>query len=260
MDTPSVQIPQFGYDVKLPNIGEGYAQGIETAGKGIAAGITTGLHDYLSLSQQNRDADDTLSAMNKTGILSDDAYNAVAGKSLGAKQSMLGLYSGQWIAQMAQQRELQKAGYQTNLDIYKQHQALMDEISKLKATRPQVLPMNTGTPQPNQQTSAPQAQPPGNVVPQANLPIGKQNLTVTGVPGQLSPTGAPIQSTTPLASGDITRPPAAQPQYPIGQPLKGALPQTYKLGSMPINGVNTPGILVPDATAPGGWSFRPRGT
>lgn len=255
MDTPSVDIPRFSYDVTMPDIGKGYAEGIETAGKGIAAGVTTGLHDYLTLSQQNRDADDTLSAMNKTGILSDDAYKAVAGKSLGAKQSMLGLYSGQWIAQMAQQRDMQKMGYGANLDIYKQHQALLDEISKLKATRPQVLPMNTG-----QQAPAPQAQPPGNVALQGKLPIGKQNLTVTGAPGTLSPTGAPVQSTTPLASGDITRPTGTSPQYPIGKPWTGTMPATYISGSLPIKGVSTPGILVPDATVPGGWSFRPRGT
>jgi len=239
MDTPTVQIPQFSYNVKLPDIGEGYAKGIETAGKGIAAG----LHDVLDVATQNRNADDTLQAMNKAKILSDDAYQAVAGKSLGAKQTMLGLYAGQWVAQQAQARAMQQQGYGANLDVWKAHQALLDEISKLQATRPQTLPMNVQNRQP--QTPAPQAQPNQPVAPQQGLPIGRQNLTVSGIPGVASP----------LGSGNITNPIAAQPQYNVGKPFNPSDP--IPSGARPGTAGGKRGYLVPDATAPGGYSFRP---
>jgi hypothetical protein len=228
MDTPTVQIPGFSYNVSLPNIGEGYAKGIETAGKGVAAG----LHDVLDVATQNRNADDTLQAMNKAKILSDDAYNAVAGKSLGAKQTMLGLYAGQWVAQQAQSRELQKQGYGANLDVWKAHQAILDEYARIQATKPQTLPMNVQKPN-RQQTPAPRAIPPG--------------------------AAPPVQPAQPAR-------PVQQPgQYAIGPTWTGALPQVYKSGSMPINGKPTAGILVPaQQSAPLGgqpvdWMFHPYG-
>ena len=79
------------YDVQPMNIGEGYAKGISQAGEGIAKGVSS----VMDTMYQNRKADDTLLAMNQSGILSDKAYQAVSGKSLGAKQTMLGMYDSE---------------------------------------------------------------------------------------------------------------------------------------------------------------------
>jgi len=218
--------PQFNltYNAGKTDIGAGYAAGITEAGKAIGGAIS----GVSQLMQQRQDATDTLNAMHGTGMLSDDQYKAIAGKSLGAQQSMIGMYANAWIQQQAQSREMQKMGYGANLDVWKQHQALLDEISKLKATRPQTLPMNVQEPQ--QQQPAPRALPP-NAAP-------------------------PVQR-----AQAVQQP----PQYRIGPNWTGQLPQVYKSGSMPVNGKPTAGILVPSQqSAPIGgqpvdWTFHPYG-
>lgn len=246
------------YDIgRVPDIGAGYAAGIEQAGKGIAAGVT-GAFDVINRRQT---ASDTLSAMRQSGMLGDEDYKAIYGKSLGAQEQMIGMHANQWIAQQAQARAMQQQGYGAGLDVWKQHQALLDEISKLRETRPQIFPTNppppAGSGQAQTPPPVPQAQPAQPIASQANLPIGRQNLTVSGMPGVLSAAGTPIPSTTPLASGNIYNPPAAQPQFQIGKPWTGALPSSYQLGR---DAQGNPGIVVPNANAPGGFSFHPRGT
>lgn len=233
------------YTAGMADVGGAFAHGMQAgqaAGESIGKGITTA----ADIMNRRSTATDTLNAMHGTGMLSDDAYKAIAGKSLGAQESMIGMYANQWIAQQAQSRALQQQGYGANLDVWKQHQALLDEINKLKETRPQTLPMQQSNQQP--QTPAPQAQPVQPMVSQQNLPIGQQNLTVSGIPGVAAP----------LGSGNITNPVAAQPQYRIGAPFKSgeATPSGAKIGR---DAQGNPGLLVPDANAPGGWSFRPRG-
>jgi hypothetical protein len=145
--------------------------------------------------------------------------------------------------QQSQQRELQKIGYQTQQDIIKQHQAVLDAYAQIQATKPQTLPMNAQNRQPA--SPAPQAQPVQPVVSQRGLPIGRQNLTVSGIPGVAAP----------LGSGDITNPLAAQPQYNVGKPFNPSDP--IPSGARPGTAGGKRGYLVPDATAPGGYSFRP---
>lgn len=117
------------YDVGIGNTGEAFAKGMQAgsaAGEAIGKGITTA----ADLMRQRQTATDTLNAMHGTGMLSDDAYKAIAGKSLGAQQAMIGTYAGEWIAQQAQARALQEKGYGANLDIWKQHAALLDQIAQ----------------------------------------------------------------------------------------------------------------------------------
>jgi hypothetical protein len=236
--------PKFDltYNAGKTDIGAGYASGITEAGKAIGGAIS----GVSSLMQQRQDATDTLNAMHGSGMLSDDQYKAIAGKSLGAQQSMIGMYSTAWIAQQAQAREMAKMGYGANLDIWKQHQALLDQFALNKATKPQQYPIQQGQQQPvQQQPPAPQAQPVQPIVPQRRQPIGQQNLTVSGIPGVAAP----------LGSGNITNPVAAQPQYRIGAPLAGQPPAGARMAS---DAQGKPGYVVPDAAAPGGYTFHPR--
>jgi len=79
--------PKFDltYNAGKTDIGAGYASGITEAGKAIGGAIS----GVSSLMQQRQDATDTLNAMHGSGMLSDDQYKAIAGKSLGAQQSMI---------------------------------------------------------------------------------------------------------------------------------------------------------------------------
>jgi hypothetical protein len=193
------------YTVPLTDIGSGYAKGIETAGKSLAEAIGT----VADIGKQNVDANDTLTAMHQTGILSPDEYNAVMGKSLGAKQSMVGLYAGQWIADQAARRAQALQMGKSTADITTEHAKLLDTIQAVKSGYGQAAGVNVGKlpiqpNQPNQQV--PTAQPVQRAQP---LTPGQQ---LAGVPGQPTPLGSP-DITNPLAAGVI-----------IGAPLAGKDP------------------------------------
>ena len=113
------------YDIgNVPNIGAGYAAGISQAGEGIAKGVS----GALDVMNRSRTADDMLQVLQQNKILSPEAYQSVAGKSLGAKESTIGMFAGQWLAQQAQQRELEKVGYTGAVDVATQHAKLMDSL------------------------------------------------------------------------------------------------------------------------------------
>jgi hypothetical protein len=192
------------YTVPLTDIGSGYAKGIETAGKSLAEAIGT----VADIGKQNVDANDTLAALHQTGILSPEEYQAVMGKSLGAKQSMVGLYAGQWIADQAQRRAL---GLQTGkgaVDVATEHAKLLDTIQAIKSGYGQAAGVNVGKLPINQQQNqqVPIAPPVKKAQP---LTPGQQ---LAGVPGQPTPLGSP-DITNPLAAGVI-----------IGAPLAGKDP------------------------------------
>jgi hypothetical protein len=124
--------PSFNlkYDIgTVPNIGEGYAKGITAAGESLSK-ATTGVMDVMN---RNRTADDMLTTMQSTGMLSSDAYKAVAGKSLGAKEGMVGLYAGQWIADQAAKRSQALQMGQSTADIATAHAKLLDTIQAVKS-------------------------------------------------------------------------------------------------------------------------------
>jgi hypothetical protein len=221
------------YTVKPTDIGTGYATGITAAGKSIAEAIGT----VANIGKQNVDANDTLTAMHQTGILSPDEYNAVMGKSLGAKQSMVGLYAGQWIADQAARREQALKMGQSTADIATEHAKLLDTIQAVKSGYGQAAGVNVGK-LPIQQNQANQNQ----AVPTAQAVQPAQPVT----PGQQL-AGTPAQP-TPLGSGDIYNP--LQAGVIIGAPLGGKDP--IPSGSKTANLRGQRGYLMSD-----GRTFRP---
>lgn len=138
MDTPTVQIPGFSYTAGTMDLGKSYAQGMEAgtqAGEALGQGITSA----AGVMARNQNATDMLNAMKQAGILSDKAYQAVAGKSLGAKEQMLGLYANQWVAQQANELALARARGEAAIDVAKQHQLILDAWNQAKAGNPMVM-------------------------------------------------------------------------------------------------------------------------
>lgn len=178
------------YSQTIPsNFGEAGAAGIGAAGKSIADAISTIGGEYL----QNRQADDTLKAMNQNKILSDEEYQSVAGKSLGTKQTMLGMYAGQWLADQAQNRAVALQKGQMYNEIGASHAKLLDTIAAVSGKYGPQGPLAAGV-SPKQQQLAPvqPAQPAqtsnvvGPVAPVVGAPVQKNMLLKPGVnPGQM---------------------------------------------------------------------------
>jgi hypothetical protein len=153
LPAPSFNIP---YSVPLTDIGSGYAKGITEAGTSLAQAIGSVSQTYT----QNRDADDMLTAMQANKMITPKEYEAVAGKSLGAKQQLLGMYATQYAADQAQQRALALQKGTGAVDIGVAHAKLLDTINQLKAGNPitgDVKKMPYQGPQP-QQTQQPAGQ------------------------------------------------------------------------------------------------------
>jgi hypothetical protein len=160
--------PQFNltYAVKPTDIGEGYAKGITAAGTSLAQAIGSVSQVYT----QNRNADDMLTAMQANKMITPDEYEAVAGKSLGAKQQLLGMYATEYASQQAQQRALalQKGG--GAVDIGVAHAKLLDTINQLRqgySTDPRKTPYQPAQQQPAQQQQQPAQPAPGTVISKA---------------------------------------------------------------------------------------------
>lgn len=192
--------PNFnlGYTAGTTDIGSGYAAGIAQAGKSFSD-ATKGVMDVMV---RNRTADDTLTAMQQTGMLNKDQFDAISGKSVGAKEQLLGMYAGQWIAQQAQNRELQKLGYQGNVDINVSHAKLLDQISanRIPAT-PQRQPPPQPKPAPAQQVNTPVQQPSASSISGAPTPWAQPG----GAGAALSQftVGAPYTAKDPVPQGGV---------------------------------------------------------
>jgi hypothetical protein len=227
LPAPSFNIP---FSVAPTDIGSGYAKGITAAGTSLAQAIGT----VADIGKQNVDANDTLAALHQTGILSPEEYQAVMGKSLGAKQSMVGLYAGQWIADQAARRSQALQMGKSTADISTEHAKLLDTINAVKSgyglaagVQPGKLP--TAPAQTTQAPTAPAVQPAQPVSPAEQL---------AGVPGQPTPLGSP-DITNPLAAGVI-----------IGSPLAGKDPIPPGSKTATLRGQR--GYLMSD-----GRTFRP---
>jgi hypothetical protein len=227
LPAPSFNIP---FSVAPTDIGSGYAAGITQAGKSLAQAIGT----VADIGKQNVDANDTLTALHQTGILSPEEYQAVMNKSLGAKQSMIGLYAGQWIADQAQRRALALQTGKGAVDVATEHAKLLDTIQAVKSGYGQAAGVNVGKLPINQQQN--------QQVPTAPQVQRAQPLT----PGQQL-AGTPAQP-TPLGSGDIYNPLAAG--VIIGTPLGGKDPIPPGSKTATLRGQR--GYLMSD-----GRTFRP---
>lgn len=254
MDTPANQIPGFSYDAGTMNVGESYAKGM-AAGSQVGEQIGKGITQAADTLTQNRYADDTLSALKQTGVLSPDAYNAVAGKSLGAKQSILGMYATQWINDQAQTRELQKIGYTSAADVARQqaiqHNAILEAYQAISKGYPAAANVDPKKilAQPNQgggggggggqgQAAAPIFGPNGPIASPAGVTpaIQQQALQLSGTP----------TAPTPLGSADITSP-GPKLGMPIGRNAQVAPGSTLVLGKGP-NGEQQHFVRYPDGT------------
>lgn len=224
--------PSFNatYSTPLTDIGAGYAAGITSAGNSIASAIGA----VSDIAKQNVDTNDTLTAMKEGGILHPEQYESVMGKSLGAKQQMLGLYAGQYIADQAERRA---AALQTGkgvVDVSTEHAKLLDMINAVRSGYGTAAGINTGklpiSPQGNQQVRIAQ-------------PVQRALPSLAGTP----------ENPTPLGSGNIYNPvspvPVPAAKLTIGSPLSGKdqIPVGGKVGT--LRGQN--GVLMPDGT------FRP---
>jgi hypothetical protein len=203
--------PSFpgGYTVPPMDIGSGYAAGISQAGKSIAAAIGS----VADIAKQNADTNDTITAMHQTGILSPEQYQAVMGKSLGAKQTMVGLYAGQWLADEAAKRAVGQVGGS-------EHAKLAQQIAAIRAGYGQIVGIPPGkqiipAQQPNQQVpTAPavnRAQPVDTAAQAAT-----QNQQWIGAPGQPSPLATSGNIYNPIAAA---QPNAPGTRYMIGAPM-----------------------------------------
>ena len=244
MSPSDLQAPQFNfrYDVQPMNIGEGYAAGIEQAGKGLAAGIG----GALDVMNRSRAADDTLDVMKQTGILSNEQYQAIAGKSVAAKEAMTGMYANQWIQQQAAQRGLQQIGYSGAVDVAKQL-SLLQEYQKRGFVPPGIDPRKTlaqpGLTTQSDQTSQPVTAP--LIGPSGPLPL-PSGVTpqIAQQAGQLAGTAAAPQ---PLGSGNITSP-GPKIGAPIARTDKITVPgSTLVVGTGP-KGETKQFVKYPDGT------------
>jgi hypothetical protein len=148
---PSFNIP---YSVQPMNIGEGYAAGITQAGKSLSA-ATAGVMDVMT---RNQNANDILTALKQTGVLTPDQYNAVATKSLGAKESLTGMYANQWVLDQAARREQSLAAGKGGVDVAVEHAKWLDVLNAYKSGAPGLdqskMPWQPPV-QPNQQPNPP---------------------------------------------------------------------------------------------------------
>jgi hypothetical protein len=157
---------------------------------------------------QQRKVDDTLAAMHQSGMLTKEQYDAVAGKSMGAKQQMVGLFATNWVNEQAKQRALDLEQGKGSVEINVAHQKLLDTINAVRqgygaavGVTPGKLPV---TPQ-QQQQNVPRVLP---VTPPATLGAGSPVVAGTGsavVPSIASQTsinvGAPIGAKDPIPQG-----------------------------------------------------------
>jgi hypothetical protein len=205
-----ITIPDLQYKVQNVDIGTGYAAGITAAGKSIAGAIgsvmggtnpQTGEYQPGML-EQNQTATDMLSTLHTmknpdgTPVISEDTYNSVMGKSLGAKQSMVGLYAGQYIANQAAQRALAAQRGQGAVEVSTAHQKLLDTYQMIKTggaagaaatgVNPGETAINPPAPAPNPQPAAqpsnlaPVLGPPGHTVLPAGAVFGQKRDPKTG--------------------------------------------------------------------------------
>lgn len=253
--------PSFniGMNVQPMDIGASYARGM-TAGQAAGESLGKGISTAFDVMARNRTANDTLQAMNQSGILGDKAYQSVAGKSLGAKEQMLGMYASQWIAQQAQNRELQKLGYQGNVEVDIAHRKLLDTVSAVQSGYGAAAGVNLG--------KLPLGMGQGGAANQQAQLAGAMQAA-RGTAPRAAPVGAapPIQRALP--AGAV--PPTQQAQQPsvgqipyggsasyvnrpaqltIGAPLGGKdpVPAGAQIGT--VRGQN--GLMMPD-----GITFRP---
>lgn len=235
MDPQPNQIPSFGYTAGTMDLGKDFTGGLQ-AGTALGKDVGEGISAALGVATRSQAAHDTLDAMAQNKILSADAYASIKGKSLTAQEQLIGMYANQWIAQQAQQRELQKIAYTGQVQVATEAGMTAEKLKMIQAgypglagVKPGSLPITVGS----------GASGGSSVAPPPSLPAG------------VAPLGGTTANPTPLAQVDITNPRSQQPaQLKIGAPVGGNAqhPPNWQLKS--VRG--QPGYMEPD-----GLTFHP---
>jgi hypothetical protein len=163
---PAPDFARTQFNVSPTDIGSGYAAGITQADQSVAQAIGSVSQVYT----QNRNADDMLTAMQTNKMITPDEYEAVAGKSLGAKQQLLGMYATEYAAQQAQARALAQQRGGGAVDIGVAHAKLLDTINQLRqgySTDPRKTPYQPPAQQPPAQQPPAQQPPAGTIISKA---------------------------------------------------------------------------------------------
>ena len=198
---PTVSIPGFGYTAGTTNIGEGYAKGIQSAGESIGKG----LGQAMDVMNRRQNATDMLNALHQGGMLSDDQYKSVAGKSLGAQEQMLGMYANQWILDQANKRAISLEQGKGGVDVATTHAKMLDLINYTRSPtgKPGAAAWTgpTSAPAPANQVVAPTQQQ-SNVAQQQALGFGTTGGTPSlGVPNAAAPPAPPAAQAQTSAEG-----------------------------------------------------------
>jgi hypothetical protein len=207
MPVPQQIVGNLPYNVQNVDIGSGYAAGITQAGKSISGAITGvlgGMNEkgepvqgILEQSQTSKDMLATLNTMKNpdgSAVLPQDQYEAAVGKSLGAQQALIGLYTNKWIADQAAARQLSLEQGKGGVDVATAHAKLLDTYQMIKTggsagaaatgVKPGQVALDGGsstsaTQPPNQPAQpgqpAPQLGPPGH----PQIPAGAKFGTMT---------------------------------------------------------------------------------
>lgn len=204
MDPQANQIPTFQYTAGTMDLGKSFSQGLE-AGTALGQNIGKGVEAGFDVMARNQTANDMLTALNQAKILSDDQYKAIAGKSLGAKEQLTGMYANQWILDQANQRALSLEQGKGGIDYAVTHAKLLDIYNQGRAGNPAAIEQKKMYWQPpGQPVQNPQQ--PNPVVPQPAPPSTPSQIaaaeqqrgqyiggtTVLGAPGATPSKKAPL--------------------------------------------------------------------
>jgi len=179
--------PSFNIQAQVPtrDIGSGYAAGIAQAGHALSD-ATKGVADVM---QRNQNANDMLNAMLQGKMLSPDAYKSLAGKSLGAKEQMLGMYANQWILDQANQRQASLQRGQGGVEVAVQHAKLLDTVNAVRSgygtaagVNPKEMYWQPGQQQQPQQVQPQQQNQPQNQAQPPALQVQPQQKPAVGAP------------------------------------------------------------------------------
>lgn len=176
------------------DMGNALSGALASAGDSISKGV-----DYMTnLKMRSDAASDTLQALHSNGTIDQKTYESVAGKALGAREAMVGMYTAKALADQAAGRQegLQQTGAaaQGSQERQTQAAALQGQLQAYQQGVPSTLSKSPVMPATG--TQPPQAAPAGSTMRQRKLSSGAYavyqvdaNGKVVGVP-QTSPTQA----------------------------------------------------------------------
>jgi hypothetical protein len=196
---------QLGQIESFAPMSSGIASGL-AAGASAAKPIEDAINYMTSIKMRTDAASDTLAALHSMGQIDQKTYEAVAGKSVGAQEAMIGQITAQNLANQAAARQagLQYSGAAAtgSQERQTQHQALLDQLAMYQQGLPSKIssaPLMQAQPkaQPQATTPAqptPQPQAPSGTVYQQKLSSGQWGVFHVDANGKM--VGSPTFSST----------------------------------------------------------------